>query len=168
MSYLSLLILSSNGLHSTTSAYDPPTPRATVRLSNPVLRSQDTWHVHHWQSKGGSLLLSLPDTKEANEQKRLKRKEDKRRRQERQRVIRERQAEKQAIPATSISAPSRGRGPSEGNALLVEIRDEAGVPLLVVVWLGWNLSSTAGEKWQLYRLKQGGPTNKIVFATSTI
>jgi hypothetical protein len=35
--------------------------------------------------------------------------------------------------------------------LLVEIPDEAGVPLLVVVWLGWNFSSTAVEKWQLYR-----------------
>jgi hypothetical protein len=114
------------------------------------------------------LLLSLPDTKEANEQKRLKRKEDKRRRQERQRVISERQAEHEVIPATSTGAPSRGRDPSQGNALLVEIRDEAGVPLLVVVWLGWNFPSTAADKWQLYRLKQGGPTNKIVFATSTI
>jgi hypothetical protein len=85
------------------------------------LRSQDTWHVHHWQSEGGSWLLSLPDTKEANEQKRLKRKEDKRRRQERQRVIRERQAQNEAILATSTSVPSRGRDPSQGNALLVKI-----------------------------------------------
>lgn len=79
----SILTLSSNGLHTTTSTYDPnPANHATVRLTNPDLRSKRMWYTLHWRLGNDSVFLEKPDDEYSHAQRKAKRKGKKQRQQE--------------------------------------------------------------------------------------
>ena len=113
----------SNSLHTTTSAYDPSAvPHSTVRLTNPNLRSQNSWHVVHWRPEEGSRFLELPDNEDSNKARKMSRKMRRQDRTQGQRgpskdarSSREHRANQRTqIHATDTDDLSRETGPSQG------------------------------------------------------
>jgi len=77
----------SNGLHESTSRWDPdPTPHATILLSNAQLREEGAWFTLHWRpGSGRSVISPLSDNTELHEQNKAVRKAKKQRQQARKR-----------------------------------------------------------------------------------
>ena len=99
----------SNGLHPTTSTWDPnPVPHVTIRLSTPALRAQESWYVLHWRPNGQSRVAPQPDNKKSND----KRKADRKRKKQAQ-LQRKRDGNDKDGPGAASTVPA---GPGCGTA----------------------------------------------------
>jgi len=83
-----LYLRHSNGLHGSTSRKDPnPGLHATVRVSTPALRAENSWYVLHYRPKGVSKILERSDCEEDLAKRKGNRRDKKHRRRERARAM---------------------------------------------------------------------------------
>lgn len=99
----------SNGLHPTTSTWDPDSvPHVTIRLSTPTLRGQQSWHVLHWRPTGQSRVAPRPDNETSNNKRRADRKAKKQRQLQRKRDGKDKDGKEGAAGAAGAAKGGSG------------------------------------------------------------